>query len=143
MDETVELKIIGLYNHVLAQFPLTTTETELDYYHHTVNVGVATRYSERFKTQDLWKLGNFRKILEMFVFVGDHPVSNSKGKFNICAKNLQKISSRTFHRKSYFTFTKICLKSFVEDCRREKFITKYSLTCKSISFPWIFISIFI
>ena len=50
MDETVELKIIVPYNHVLAQFPLTTTETELDYYHHTVNVGVATRYSERFKT---------------------------------------------------------------------------------------------
>ena len=40
---------------------------ELDYYHHRVNAGVA----EQLKTQNLTKLGNFKKNTEMFGFDGE------------------------------------------------------------------------
>ena len=33
------------------------------------------------KTLDLRKLGNFKKILEMFGFDGEYPAGHSKGKF--------------------------------------------------------------
>ena len=36
--------------HFLAQFLFTTSEIEIDYYHHRVIVRVATRVAERFKT---------------------------------------------------------------------------------------------
>ena len=36
--------------HVLAQFPFTTSETELDYYHQKVTVPVTSQIAERFKT---------------------------------------------------------------------------------------------
>ena len=52
-------------SHFLAQFVFITSETELDYYHHRVNVRVASRVAERLKSWDLRKLGNFRKIAEM------------------------------------------------------------------------------
>ena len=46
--------------NVLAVF-FPTIETKLDYYHWKVNVQV----DERLKTQDLRKLGNFKKIIEI------------------------------------------------------------------------------
>ena len=36
--------------HVLAELLFTTSETEQDYYHQKVNVGVATRVPEWVKT---------------------------------------------------------------------------------------------
>ena len=54
----------------LVQFFFTTSETEPDYYHQKVNIGVASRVAEQFKkTKDLRKLGNFKKIPEMRGFV--------------------------------------------------------------------------
>ena len=49
MVYNVEQNIRRLF-HFLAQFLFTTRETELDYYHQKMNVGVALRVSERFKT---------------------------------------------------------------------------------------------
>ena len=49
--------------HVLVQFPFTTSETDLDYYQKKVNVRVASRVAERFKTEYLRKSGNFEKIM--------------------------------------------------------------------------------
>ena len=37
-------------SHFLAQFVFSTSETELDYYHHRVNVRVASRVAERLKS---------------------------------------------------------------------------------------------
>ena len=36
--------------HFLAEFVITTSETEVDYYQQKVNVRVASRVSERLKT---------------------------------------------------------------------------------------------
>ena len=63
--------------HFLAQFVFTTSETELDYYHHRVNVRVA----ERLKTQELRKLGNFKEIPEILGFDGEYPATHPKAKF--------------------------------------------------------------
>ena len=77
--------------HILAQFILTTNETELDYYHHRVNVRVASRVAERLKSQDLRKLGNFRKIHEMLGFNGEYPAAYPKAKFRrLWVKSLKK-----------------------------------------------------
>ena len=45
----LEQNICRLF-HVLAQFLLTASETELDYYHQEMNIRVASRVTERFKT---------------------------------------------------------------------------------------------
>ena len=57
--------------HVLAQFLFTISETELEYYHQNMKVRVASRVAERLKTSNLRKLGNFKKIAEMFLFDGE------------------------------------------------------------------------
>ena len=51
--------------YLLLLFLFTTRETELLYYHQKVNVWVASQVAEQLKTQDLKKLGNFKKISEM------------------------------------------------------------------------------
>ena len=53
---------------------------ELDYYHHRVNVGVASRVAEQLKTQNLRKLGNFKKNTEMIGFDGKYPAAHPKAK---------------------------------------------------------------
>ena len=67
--------------HFSAQLFLTTSETELDYYHQKVSVRVASQVAERLKTEDLRKFGNFQKILEMLGFDGKYPAIQPKAKF--------------------------------------------------------------
>ena len=57
--------------HILTQFLFTTSETKLDYYHQKVSVRVTSRVAEGLKTQDLRKLGNFKKVLGMIGFGGE------------------------------------------------------------------------
>ena len=64
--------------HFLAQFAFTTSETELDWYHQKVNTRVASQVVERPKTQDLRKLGSYKKIHEMFGFNGEYPAVHPK-----------------------------------------------------------------
>ena len=59
-----EENICRLFDVLLAQFLFTTSEMVLDYYQQKVNVWVASRVAEQFKTKNLWKLGNFKKVLE-------------------------------------------------------------------------------
>ena len=40
-------KAFVYFFHFLIQFPLTTSETELDYYHQKVYVRVTSRFTER------------------------------------------------------------------------------------------------
>ena len=68
--------ICGIF-HFLAGFVFTTNETELNYYHHRVNIRVA----ERLKTKDFRKFGNFKKIAEMLGFDGEFPAVKKKNKF--------------------------------------------------------------
>ena len=56
-------------------FIFTTSETEVDYYYHKVNVTVTSRVAERLI------LGNFKKIPEILVFDGKYPASHPKSKF--------------------------------------------------------------
>ena len=67
-----------------------------------MNVRVASRVAERLKTEDLRKLGNFKEIPEMLGFDGEYTNVHPKAKFNVFGKKLQKISCKTFHRKTYF-----------------------------------------
>ena len=55
----------GLF-HVLAQFPFTTKEPELDYYRQQVKVRVASRFAQQLKTLEMRKLGSseIRKFQE-------------------------------------------------------------------------------
>ena len=50
--------------HILTQFPLTKGKAELDYYHQKVNIRVASRVTERLKTQDLGNQEISRKLLK-------------------------------------------------------------------------------
>ena len=86
--------------HILAQFPFTTSKSELDYYHQKVNVRVGLRVAEQRKTYDLKKQGYFKEIPEMLGIEGK-VFSQSPKNFDSCATKLQKISCKTFHRKIY------------------------------------------
>ena len=80
--------------HFLAQFVFTTSETELNYYHHRVNVQV--------ETYDLRKLGNFKKIPEMLGFDDEYPAVHPKAKFwGFSVKSRKKLAVK-HHRKTYF-----------------------------------------
>ena len=91
--------------HFSAQFVFTTSETELDYYHQKVNVWVVSRVAKRLNTYDLRKLGSFKKISEMLGYDGEYPAVHRKAKFCFFfCKKLQKMSCKTFHRKTYFAY---------------------------------------
>ena len=47
--------------------------TELNYYYQKLNARAPSRVAEQFKTEDLWKLGNFKKIPEVLGFDDEHP----------------------------------------------------------------------
>ena len=53
----------------LTRFPFTTNETELNHYHQKAKVKVASRVTKQLKTEDLQKLGNFKKIVRMIEIV--------------------------------------------------------------------------
>ena len=82
--------------HVLAQLLLTTSETKLDYYHPKVDVRVIERLRLRI-------YGNYKKIPEMLGFDGEYPGGHPRTNFGTGDTKLQKISSKAFHRKNYFT----------------------------------------
>ena len=54
---------------ILKQFPFTTSERELDYYHQMVNKRVASRVAKRIK--DYRKLRNSKNIPEMLGIDGE------------------------------------------------------------------------
>ena len=84
---------------VLAPFFFTISETELDYYRQNVNVRVASRVTEQFtENQEI-----SRKSLTCFELIAITQLAIQKTKFDGCAKKLQQISCKTFHRKIYFT----------------------------------------
>ena len=65
------------FYHVLSEPAFAKSETELDYYHQRVNVQVTSQVAESFKTEDIRKLVNFKKIpkkLEIKAkYPADHP----------------------------------------------------------------------
>ena len=73
-------KICRLF-HVFAQFLLTTSKTELDFYHQKVDVRVASRVAQGLKTCDLRKFRHFKKIPEMLRFDGEYPGGHPEDKF--------------------------------------------------------------
>ena len=73
--------ICRLFLLFLAQFLFTISETEPDYYHQKASERVASRDTERLKTLDLRKLGNFQKIPEMLGFDSKYPAGHPKTKF--------------------------------------------------------------
>ena len=58
-----------------------------------MNVQVASRVAEQLKTRDLVKLGNFKKIPEMFGFDGEYPAVQPKAKFwHVLVRNCIKLA---------------------------------------------------
>ena len=84
---------------VLAPFFFTISETELDYYRQNVNVRVVSQVTEQFtENQEI-----SRKSLTCFELIAITQLAIQKTKFDGCAKKLQQISCKNFHRKTYFT----------------------------------------
>ena len=55
---------------------------ELDYYHEKMNARVDSRVAKILKTDGPQKLGNFKKIPEMFEFDGEYAAVQPKAKFS-------------------------------------------------------------
>ena len=94
-----EFELNSLYSKVAVwKFLFTTSETQLVYYHQKVisasysaPVRVTSQTTKRFKTEDLRKLGNFKKIPEMLGFDCEYPVIHSKTKlWRFSVKNWEK-----------------------------------------------------
>ena len=64
------------------QSSFTTGETELDYFHQKLSVGVHSRATEGLTTQDLRKLRNWQKIPEMLGFDSDCQAVDPKANFD-------------------------------------------------------------
>lgn len=80
----------------------TATETGLDYYHQNVDVRIFWQVAEPLK--DLSKSKKLKKSLKCFeLMVSIHPATK-KTKFYSWAEKVQKISCKTFHRKTYFPY---------------------------------------
>ena len=80
--------------HFLAQFVFTTSETELGYYNHKVNVRVASPLAERLKTQNLRILEISRKSLKcMGLMMSTQPSTQTQTLMSF-GKKLQKIRCR-------------------------------------------------
>lgn len=85
--------------HILAQFPPTTSESELDYYHQKVNIRVASRFTEQLKTQ---VSGNQEILIKSQKCFETQPATEMAHSGS-CPKKLRKISCKTSHRKTYVT----------------------------------------
>ena len=90
------------------QFPFTTSEADQDYYHQTVNIGVASRGAEQ-----LWVLENkknSRKRLKCLQLKESTQWAAQKENFDSCARKLRKISCKTFPKKNnLLDFTNLSL----------------------------------
>ena len=67
--------------YVFEQFLFNTSETELNYYHQKVTMWVVWRVAEGFKTKDLRKLGNIKKILDILRVDSEYEACHLKSKF--------------------------------------------------------------
>ena len=76
-------------SHALAQFPLTTSETELDYYQQKVNLQVASRVVKRW--------------LDL---IANTQAAAQRANFDICAQNRHKSAVRkTIEKQSGIKLT--------------------------------------
>ena len=85
-----------LFVHILVQFLFTTSETELDYYQQKANVRVASEFREVQKNP--WNAWIWWRVLHR------PPESQILTYFG---KKSQNVSSKTFHRKTYFAYKNI------------------------------------
>ena len=94
--------ILGLYN-ILVQIRFTTSKRKHDIFYSKLGIRVASRVAKRFKTQDLSKLGNIRKMSNL----GGHIVQGllSIQELKLCEQQLNKTENRyqTFLFLSGFT----------------------------------------
>ena len=68
-----------------------------------MNLRVASQVVERLKSEDLRKLGDFKKIPEMQGFDGEYPTVQPKAKFcRFFAKNYKKAAVKHSVERSYF-----------------------------------------
>ena len=64
--------------HILAQFLFITSKKELNCYHQSVTLRVASRVAEQLKNYVLRKLVHFKEILEMLWIGGQYLASHQK-----------------------------------------------------------------
>ena len=80
---------------------------ELDYYHQKVNVRITSRVND-LQLRDLGKKETLRKSLECLDFMVSIQPATLKVNFDIGARKSRKISSKTFHGETDFTYTIFC-----------------------------------
>ena len=86
------------YFKAFSHFP--TSETQLGSYYQNLNIQVnASRIAERFKTYNYEKS---LKSLKPLQWTAKIQSDMQKEIFDICAKKLPKIKSKTFHRKTLY-----------------------------------------
>ena len=66
---------------ILPNFPFTTSETMCNYYLYTGYIQFASRVAKRFKTQDLKKLGDIRRVSKLHRIIPQSAVFLPKEKF--------------------------------------------------------------
>ena len=80
---------------VLAQFPFTTSQPEVNYYHQNVNIRVAGR----LKTEDLRKLENFKKLPKLIEIDDEGTAGYLKTNIDNVLEMFQKLAVKHFIEK--------------------------------------------
>ena len=131
-------KHLHTFFYFLAQCPFTTSKTELVYYHHRMNVSVASWVAEGLKTEDFSKLGNFNKIPEILGFDGKNPAVHPKAKFwRFFVKNRKKSAVKEFTEQLFCLISWVCLQPFVQDCTNYDFSWQNLFKdCRVLKYIW-------
>ena len=117
---TIMERILADFFHILVQFLFPMNEREIDYYHQMANIRVVSGVAKGLKNQGIRKLGNFIEIHEMLgtdTKVLCRPIKN----LNSCATKFQKISCKTFHRKTCYLVAWIYVQYFIEGRLKKHF----------------------
>ena len=126
--------ILELYN-VLVQIRFTTSKRNLDIWYSKLSIRVA----ERLKTQDLKKIGNIRKILNLGGHITQGLVSLQE--LRLCQQQLKKtqkqIPNFSFPVQFYW-ITLFCSKYFVRLSLSKQIFDPYSAQSSSNSNFWTF-----
>lgn len=86
---------------MLAQFPLTRSETAIDYYHLRVNIRIASWVENKLKPSIWENHENVRKpIKSLYIRASACPLTRSESLYS-CARKLQNIISQKLDKETH------------------------------------------
>ena len=127
--------ILKLYN-TLVQIRFTTSKTKLDIQYKKLGIRVASRVTERLKTQDLRKLGNIRKMSNSGDHLAQCLVSLQVQELRLSEQHLKNMQTQILNFSfpvQFYCITTFCSKYFVQDCLSKQMFGPYSTQCSSNS----------